>query len=198
MLICQIDSAGLVKLLSGLPSGLLFVLLLILFITPVILSVVRIIQNKNTKTEARTTNSLLLRLIEYQENKIRDILSVDGMKKVIQRFYEHSQQDIQGLLADIYIKNNIHDPNRKEIIQHKIKSCVNNAYNRDVADLNGLRHRNKRLNEYMQANINPDILIQKIIDNLFVKKFDSEDMHKYIASCFEKYITDTHKYYENI
>lgn len=201
---CQIDSTGLVKLLSGLPTTLLFILLLIIFITPIVLNVIRIIQNKSSKTEARTTNSLLYemielqgRMIEFQENKIRDILSIDGMKKVIQRFYEHSQQDIQGLMADIYIKNNINDPNRKEIIKHKIKSCVNNAYNRDIADLNGLRYRNKRLNEYMQNNIDPDVLIQKIIDNLFLRKFDSEDMHKYIASCFEKYITDTHKHYEN-
>lgn len=163
-------------------------------------------QRNNANTVAiKETNDLLEEIRDLYADKIRNILSLLGVQKTIERYYLLSCGIIKSTMIDIYTENHIYDPGRKKIIEDNIRSTIKNLYESDSSTLNIYRYKSKRLNAYMlgkdeKGNINIDhnILSDAIILRLFEDKLKLDDMKKYIDACFKMFITNTVEYFESL
>lgn len=191
-----------IKIMKALSGNQIFVILLVTIIILNAGAIVRFIQEfQNKKTSDRTNNDILSALnmlVELGQGKVYNIVNLQGANGIIDRYYSLSKLEIQGLLADIYVKNNIHNPERKIEITDNLNMTIKNLYKRDMGALVLFRYKTKRLSEYMDSSIQPQILIDGITERLFTRGVKSADMMNYIENCFDKYISETQKYYETL
>lgn len=219
-MLLEVQTSDFAEILKSLPHWMIFIVIMTVVAISPTLNIIRLVVDRIDKKKTRrikASESLQLELLyerllksndemikylslilDVQQGQVKNICNLQGLNGIIEAYYERSMLQIQSLLAKIYIDNHIYDPGRKEVISEDLTNNIKNLYRRDIGELVLLRYKNRKLSDYMKANIDPNILIEGIIDRMFNKGFGSKDMHAYIENCFNKYITETEKHYEAI